>query len=111
MSPVAGGVTPERGRPFGCTSPLGRPDDAAALRRSLIHVPDHCRGEPRTAHERGTGDQPLQIFFNVLARSQLPFRSANRLTQPCEVVRQFLVRNRARYTLDNEICGLGPPEV
>jgi len=77
-------------------SPVGavdfRPSRWTPLRRnknfgplSLGSLSHPCAGSlprrTRTAHERGTGYQPLQVFFHVLARRQFPLRSANRLNR------------------------------
>src|SRR5262245_33280279 len=63
--------------------PLSRPATEGFFARflSVIHVPDHGIAEPRTAHQRRTRNQQLQVLFDVLARSQLALGRPNGFAQ------------------------------
>src|SRR5690242_2032978 len=78
---------------------------------SVIHVPNHSITKPRATHQLRSRNQQLHVLFDIFPSSQLALRGTNSLTQPREVIRQLLVRNRIRHSLDDEIRRFGPLHV
>ena len=80
-------------------------------RVSALHAPDDGVAEPGAGHQRGAGDQPLQILFDVLARRDVALRGADGFAQAREVVGHLLGGNRVGDAVHDEVRGFLPADV